>query len=208
MIIGCREKDALRLALDALRRDEVFVYPTDTLYGFGGNAASENVLQEIYRIKQRPAHMPVSILVQSPEMLGRWAVMADITRKIAEAFLPGALTLVLPALNTGLPERLYSEGGFLGFRIPDHSFCAAMLKHFGAPVVTTSVNISGHPVMNSVRDIEETFKKEVDLFVSDPALDEMQTPVGSTIVKVTASGELILLREGVIPFSSINTLLR
>ncbi len=194
---------ALVKTLEVLHAEEAFVYPTDTLYGFGGDARSEKVLEAVYRIKARPAVMPVSILVKDVDMIRDYAHVSNIAEKIIGHFLPGAVTLVLPAGARLLPERLYSEGRYLGFRIPDHVFCRAMMDHFPAPVITTSVNISGFPVMREMEKIERFFRNDISLFIRDAQLEENTDSAGSTVIRINENNTIELLRAGQIAFSEI-----
>ncbi|MCK4813958.1 MAG: threonylcarbamoyl-AMP synthase [Candidatus Marinimicrobia bacterium] len=206
MIIDYQLASAQKKVLDALKDEELFVYPTDTLYGFGGNARSQNVIQRIYEVKKRPQNMPVSILVRDIKMMQDFAHISERTAKIIRRFLPGALTLVLPAKDMSLPKRLYSDNRYLGFRIPDHPFCRAILEHFQYPIISTSVNISHTPALTSIQDIEGQFGNEVQLFISDSRLNNAQHSLGSTVIKMTDDSELQLLREGSILFTEINRL--
>ncbi len=207
MIIDYQLASAKKKVLDALKDEELFVYPTDTLYGFGGDARSQSVIQRAYEVKKRPQNMPISILVRDMKMMQDLAHISEKTAEIIRQFLPGALTLVLPAKNMSLPERLYSDNHYLGFRIPDHPFCRAMLEHFQYPIISSSVNISQTSALTNIHDIEEQFGNEVQLFISDSRLNNAQHSLGSTVIKMTDDSELQLLREGSIPFIEINRLL-
>lgn len=207
MIIDYQLASAKKKVLDALKDEELFVYPTDTLYGFGGDARSKSVIQRVYEIKKRPQNMPISILVRNIKMMQDLAHISEKTAKIIRWFLPGALTLVLPAKNMSLPECLYSDNHYLGFRIPDHPFCRAMLEHFQYPIISSSVNINQTSALTNIHDIEEQFGNEVQLFISDSRLNNAQHSLGSTVIKMTDDSELQLLREGSISFIEINRLL-
>ena len=203
MIIEYRHKDALSYALEALRNEKVFVYPTDTIYGFGGDARSEKVILDLYELKARPVDMPVSMLVPDRDMLSRYAHTSSLASKLIETFLPGALTLVLPAKDMYLPQKLFSVQGYLGFRISDHKFCKRLSTNFDAPIITTSVNTSGQPALHSISDIDTQFGKRVGLLIADPELERHTEPKGSTVVMITKKDELKILREGAIPEKDI-----
>jgi len=194
---------SFELALNALKNEDIFVYPTDTIYGFGGNAHSEKVINRLFDIKERPENMPVSMIVRDLDMLTRYAYVSEKTNRLIEAFLPGALTLVLPAKHISMPDKLFSMQGFLGFRIPDHDFCKALSKSFDGPIITTSVNISGKPVLTRIQDIEKQFSKEIDLMISDPDLEKKTVPKSSTVIMISKDDEIKILREGAIPKKDI-----
>ncbi len=208
MILDHENSSALESALAALRSGEVFVYPTDTLYGFGGDARSPECIAKLYDIKRRPQSMPVSILVRSGEMITDYARVTQTAGTLIRHFLPGALTLVLPAApRRELPEKLFSADGCLGFRVPDHPFCKRVTEAFPYPVISTSVNISGTKVMHRIAEIEECFGEKLSLFIRDRALEKRPHAAGSTVVKVDREDRLHLLREGAIPFAEVRTLI-
>ena len=208
MIIPCHENKAIELALASLKSDKAFVYPTDTLYGFGANASSEKALNGIYELKQRPKSMPMSILVSGKEMLEKYAKISLLSERLIDHFLPGALTLVLPAKNRDFPKSLFSLEGYLGFRIPNHTFCLELAKEFDAPFVTTSVNISGQSSLNNMKEINLQFKDYIDLFISDKNLEIKKENQGSTIVLLDEDSKYEILREGVIPKHEIDAILK
>jgi L-threonylcarbamoyladenylate synthase len=208
MIIDHLHKDALSLTLEALEQERIFVYPTDTIYGFGGDARSEKVIDDLYELKSRSEHMPVSMLVKDKAMLDLYAECPSKAKLLIHRFLPGALTLVLPAKIRQLPSKLFSMEGYLGFRIPDHSFCHRLSQAFNAPIITTSVNLSGQPALNDMNEISRVFGQDVELLVQDRQLDKGITIKGSTVVMITADDQLEILREGNISVNEINRVIR
>ena len=196
MIVDHSTKQALDSALIALNNEEVFVYPTDTIYGFGGDARSDKVIEQLYDIKGRSEHMPVSMLIHDLDMMRKYARISDKATKLIKHFLPGALTLVLPANHVELPQKLFSVQGYLGFRIPDHRFCSKLTQHFDGPVITTSVNRSGKPALNKIIDIEKQFGNRVNLLIQDMQLEQKADATGSTVIMITKDDDLKILREG------------
>ncbi len=208
MIIDHKDPKALENAIHYLNNDELFIYPTDTLYGFGGNSCSEKVLDSLYEIKNRPEHMPVSLIARDLDMIRKYAFVSEKTEKLACEFLPGALTLVLPAKTDSMPEKLFSAQGFLGFRIPDHDFCHKICLKYDKPVITTSVNKSGQPALNDMESIHDQFGKMIKLFISDKVLDQKSGTIPSTVILIDRDDKLSFLREGAIPRSQINNILQ
>ncbi|MDZ7821414.1 MAG: L-threonylcarbamoyladenylate synthase [Candidatus Marinimicrobia bacterium] len=163
VILDDEDSSALESTLAALRSGELFVYPTDTLYGFGGDARSGECIAELYDIKRRPQSMPVSMLVHSGEMITEYARVTQAAGMLIRHFLPGALTLVLPAARRSreLPEKLLQRAG----RLPrlSHRRSPSSRKRvteaFPYPVISTSVNISGMKAMHRIAEIEECFGK-------------------------------------------------
>ena len=204
MIINHIENMALVKALKALKDEEVFIYPTDTIYGFGGDATSPKVLDRLYSIKQRPDNMPLSMIVRDKEMMSRYAHISAKAESLIDKFLPGPLTLVLPAKDYSLPDKLFNVEGYLGFRIPAHDFCRAMSSKFDRPIITSSVNISGEAPLNNINRIHDQFGNEIELMISDTKLDTLTEPFGSTVVMISEDESVKVLREAAISAQSID----
>lgn len=180
---------------------DVFVYPTDTCYGIGCSALNEVALKRVYEAKGRDFAKPVNIMVDSLEMMERYGEVSPTARKLAEAFLPGGFTLLLPRKDT-LPSFVNPKESLVGLRIPDHAFCLSLIQAAEAPIVTTSANVAGHPETYSLHDILEAFGENdpnVDIVV-DGGILEKNPP--STIVKVIGDAWEIV-RQGRIRKESI-----
>ena len=208
MINNYLEDIALAKALEALKSEEVFIYPTDTLYGFGGDAMSSKVLDKLYSLKRRPENMPVSMIVRDKIMLSQYAHIPAKADLLIDQFFPGALTLVLPAKDIVMPNKLFSVQGYLGFRIPNHDFCRELSEAFEGPIITTSVNFSGKAPMNNIKSINEQFGNEINLMISDPILDSSTETLSSTVVMISKDESLKVLREGIVSVESINQVLQ
>jgi L-threonylcarbamoyladenylate synthase len=192
---------AVMKAAGVLRRGGVILYPTDTLYGLGADALSEEALKKVYAIKGRDAGKPLHCVVADLEMAARYAVVNDLARKLAERFLPGPLTLVMQkrddvdsALSKGRTE--------FAIRIPNNEFCLELARSLGGPYTTTSANTSGEQSQPTVEKIAAQLG--VNASIIDLAIDAGPLLGGapSTIVNVI-SGHASILREGAIPTDDI-----
>jgi len=208
MINSYLEDITLAKALKALKSEEVFIYPTDTIYGFGGDAMSSKVLDKLYSLKRRPENMPISMIVRNKMMLSQYAHVPAKADLLIDQFLPGALTLVLPAKDIVMPNKLFSVQGYLGFRIPNHDFCRELSEAFEGPIITTSVNLSGKAPMNNIKSINDQFGNEIKLMISDPKLDLSTEALSSTVVMISNDESFKILREGVVSAESINQALQ
>lgn len=135
---------AIAEAVRVLHRDGTVVYPTDTLYGLGADALSEQAILGVYEAKGRIHGNPISIAVADFEMIELVAVVDNLSRAFCERFLPGPVTVILPARPV-LPPMLTGGTGQIGIRIPDHPVAQALLAAFDSPVTATSANLSGSP---------------------------------------------------------------
>ena len=169
----------LQKAVTALQNGGVVVYPTDTVYGFGADATQQRAIQKIAFLKGRDAAAkPFLVMVQNMEMLAEYAVVTPIAQRLADAFLPGPLTLILEQKGTALDYISAQGGQGIGFRIPKNEICMALVEGAGKPIVSTSVNKSGMPHIASMSEIQKRFP-EVDVYVD---AGELPTSAPSTIV--------------------------
>jgi L-threonylcarbamoyladenylate synthase len=193
--------EAVIRAAGILRKGGVIVYPTDTLYGLGVDAFSDEAVAKMHDIKGREPGKPTHCVVADLVMAEEYAEINDATRKLAEKFLPGGLTLVLkkkPGVNGGIAHGMDT----IGIRIPDDEFCIELARAFGRPYTATSANLAGMVPERSVEKILEQLSGKaasIDLAVDAGLLPE-RAP--STVVTVV-SGHPSVLREGAISSKAI-----
>lgn len=145
--------DVIEHAVSILRHDGLVVYPTDTLYGLGADALSEEAVLRVYEAKGRPLGQPISVAVCDSEMLYCIAHVSRDAEALINRFLPGPMTLVLPAKSV-LPPLLMAGTGHIGVRIPDHDLALALIRTFDAPITATSANQSGGPDPRSEDEVD------------------------------------------------------
>ena len=187
----------------ALMAGKAVVVPTDTLYGLAVcplHAPSPGVL---YEIKGRPSDKPVAWLVGSLSDLDVYGQgVADSARRLAAAFWPGALTVIVPA-SDAVPRAYQSASGTIGLRMPDDELTRAIIAEVGCPLATTSANLSGHPDPLSFADIDSAIIAATAAAIDD---NQRKSGVGSTVVDCTAPTPRIL-REGSITAKEITAVL-
>ena len=182
--------ESLANAAHILRAGGVAVIPTDTVYGIAAHPGSPSALARICTIKGRPTGKPIALLAADAEAVATFgAAFPPAAQRLAAAYWPGALTLVLPCGST-------SEG----FRVPDHAATRALLAACGGTLRVTSANLSGAMPATSAVEALKDVGLEADLVIDDGV-----SPGGvpSTVVKVDADGALTVLREGAIPADAI-----
>jgi L-threonylcarbamoyladenylate synthase len=188
-------------AAGVLRRGGVIIYPTDTLYGLGADAFSDEAVARVCEIKGRESGKPIHCIVADIAMAEEYAEFNDAARKLAEKFLPGALTLVLKK-KKGIEGGIARGMDTIGIRIPDDEFCIELARTFGKPITTTSANVAGAAPERTIEKILAQLgeaARDIDLVV-DAGMSPEQPP--STVVTVV-SGMPSVLREGAIPTSKI-----
>jgi L-threonylcarbamoyladenylate synthase len=134
--------DLIEQAVAVLRRDGLVVYPTDTVYGLGADALSEEAVLRVFEAKGRPLGQPISVAVSDREMMSCIAQVSPEAEALIERFLPGPMTIVLPAKSV-LPPLLMAGTGRIGVRIPDHEIALSLIRAFDSPITATSANQSG-----------------------------------------------------------------
>ena len=127
----------------ALQQQKIILYPTDTVWGIGGDATDAAVVKKIYQLKQREDNKALIVLVNSEAMLKSYV---ESIPEAALSFLNSdrPTTIIYPQ-GIGFATNLLGEDSSIGIRIPDHSFCLELITQFGKPIISTSANISGNP---------------------------------------------------------------
>ena len=186
------------LAADAVRRGELVVLPTDTVYGIGADAFSHDAVGALLAAKGRGRDMPVPVLVGAPRTLDGIATHLSTTaRALVEAFWPGALTVVA-TVQPSLQWDLGDTGGTVAVRMPLHPVAIALLQATG-PLAVSSANVTGKPPATSCDEAVEQLGESVGLYLDGgPSGDA----VPSTIVDVTGTVPR-LLRLGAVPIEAL-----
>jgi len=189
-------EEAVTRAAAVLRAGGVTLYPTDTLYGLGADAFSDEAFKKICSIKDRDERRPVHAIFPDLASVGAYAVVSPLGEKLARAFLPGPLTLVFekkPGITTGIAHNLPT----IGVRIPRNRFCLTLARAFGKPYTTTSANVSNKAPLATVEEILaqlEDATTSIDLVIDGgPLSPEMR----SSVVDVRG-GAPFIIREGAI----------
>ena len=170
--------DAIQHAIDVLRRGGIVAFPTDTLYGLAADPRSSEAVGRLFVIKGRAAGHAVPLIAASLEQAERAAVFDERARRVASAFWPGPVSLVLPA-REGIREEILGEGGSVAVRVPAHAVARELCEGFGFCVTATSANVSGRPPTSAPHVVAATLGELVDY-----VLDDGDSPGGppSTIV--------------------------
>jgi len=180
-------------AIRILMKGGVVAYPTDTVYGLGAGMTHPEAVERIFAVKSRPRHMALPLLVSTVaqiEMLaGRVSPEA---RCLIQSFMPGALTLVLPASGL-VPEYLRTKEGTIALRIPDHPIPLAIIEGIGTPIVGTSANLSGKPSPVTAEEVRSQLADTVDFIIDAGGCGGKE----STIVDVTGQTPVVV-RSGAI----------
>jgi len=188
--------DAARI----LRAGGLVAFPTETVYGLGADAANGRAVARIFEAKGRPRFNPLIVHVRDTAEAERHAVFDAAARKLAAAFWPGALTLVLPRRADCSLSELVSAGlGTVALRVPAHPVAAKLIAESGLAIAAPSANPSGRITATTAAHVAEGLSEKVDLI-----LDGGATPLGleSTVIGFE-DGKPVLLRAGSIAREAI-----
>ncbi len=181
-------------ALAVLAEEGVILYPTDTIWGLGCDAASEKGIASIRKIKRRPAGSSMVVLVSKTDMMREYISELPETALDLINRYKKPLTLVLPARRGLLSPSLLSPDGYLGIRVTSDPFCVTLIEKFGRPVVSTSANISGNPPPELFDDIEKYIIESADYTVMHRR-DDRERSLPSAIIRIDRSGDISILRQ-------------
>ena len=160
MIYPATEK-YIEMAVNSLKNGDVIVYPTDTLYGFGVDATNSDAIQKLNRLKGRS--QPLSIVLQQVSDISNYAMVTPEIETELEKLFPGEYTVLLPSIKSNLSPMVFNSSPLVGIRIPFHFFPLQLVKVFGKPVITTSINRHGTTPLNDVTQVEIDFPN-VEIF--------------------------------------------
>jgi L-threonylcarbamoyladenylate synthase len=187
------------LILSVLRAGGVVGLPTDTNYGLAADPFNQRAVSQIFNIKGRPETKPILLLVDSLEMTEQITLPNVLFRKVARAFWPGPLTLVLPA-RPAVSEGVTAGSGTVGVRWPLAPFATELVHHFGGPLTATSANRSGKPACVTATEVQNQLGSTLSILVDG---GELPSRGGSTLLDLTADPPT-LLREGPVDFDTLH----
>jgi len=204
-------------AIATLKAGGIVMHATETCYGIACDLTNPDAVKKLFAIKKRPEQQPVSALFSSIESAKLYVDFSDRALELAQKYLPGPLTLVLPT-NTKPPSQIfvcppppspipsnlspltYHLSPTIGVRISSHPLASRLAELFGKPIATTSANLHGEPNPYSIADLQEQFSQ------SDPAPDlilnsgTLPTAPPSTVVEVR-DDTVRVLRQGELKIS-------
>ena len=202
MLYDCRtqaDRDrGVAAAVEAIKSGELVVLPTDTVYGIGADAFTPHAVTALLNAKGRGRHMPPPVLVGSRHTLdGLVYSLPKTARELADAFWPGALTIVVEH-SPSLQWDLGDTGGTVAVRMPLHPVALEVLRETG-PMAVSSANKTGQPAAITAEEARDQLEYSVRIYLeAGPCPD----PVPSTIVDVTGDVPRIL-RNGAIPVEKL-----
>ena len=200
-------------AADVLRAGGVVLYPTDTLYGLGADALSNDAVARIVEIKGRDDRKPIHAIVADLDMAAEYADVTTDARLLVQEF-GGKVTVTLKdkaGIDTGIAKDIET----FGIRVPDNDFCIAMCRSFGKPITATSANRAGEAPSRSISEILAQLSDPADhsSVLQNTAIElivdggELPETLPSTVVDLSGESPVIV-REGAVAVAEIWEVLR
>jgi L-threonylcarbamoyladenylate synthase len=188
------EKDEeLILAAKFLEEGKTVIFPTETVYGLGTNALSVSSVEKIFLAKGRPSDNPLIIHISKPEDAEKYTFTNHIYYKLAEAFMPGPLTVILPKKDT-IPFSVTGGLDSVAVRCPSHPIARKLIECAEIPIAAPSANLSGKPSPTCARHVIDDLNGRVDMIIDGGSCE---IGLESTIIKL--EGDIAtLLRPGAI----------
>ncbi len=177
-------------ALLALQQEATLLYPTDTIWGIGGDARSTAVVEKVYTLKKRVDSKALICLVAHQSMLEEY--VGEIHPHLLP-YLEGErpTTVIYPKVQ-GISQRLCAADGSVGMRIAQDEFCRELIEALGAPLISTSANISGQASPASFDEVAMEIKEGVDHVVAYRQAEQQST--ASRIIRLRQNNEIEVLR--------------
>ncbi len=195
------QPDRIDYIVSCLRKGDVVALPTDTFYGLAVDPVNRRAVEQIYQIKTRQKHKPLSLLIASLSQAYTLARDTDSRLdRLADRFWPGPLTIIVRA-GTKLPLRSTANTGNVAIRVPDAAIPRAVVEHFGLPITATPANLQGAPECPYAGSVRDQFGDRVPLIVDGGPTGRAQP---TTIVDLSLGPDRWeIVREGAIPTHEI-----
>ena len=185
-----------------LAAGELVAFPTETVYGLGGDARSDTAVARIFEAKGRPSFNPLIVHLPDLAAVERVALVTPRARDLAQAFWPGPLTLVLPVIEGAVSPLVTAGLPTVAVRVPAHPLAHALLQAFGGPVAAPSANPSGRVSPTRADHVVEGLGGRIAAI-----LDGGPCVVGLESTILIADPEPILLRPGGLPVEALEAAL-
>lgn len=193
---------SVQLAAQLLKDGQVVAIPTETVYGLAANALDEKAIEKIFLAKGRPQDNPLIVHIDSMKMLPMAArEVPQEAVKLAQAFWPGPLTMVLPRA-AGIAPAVSAGLDTVGIRMPAHPGARHIITQAGVPLAAPSANLSGSPSPTTAAHVLQDMRGRIPL-----VLDGGNSPVGVESTVLSLIGQPMVLRPGFVTAEEISEVL-
>ena len=188
---------------EEILKDNLIIFPTETVYGIGANALSEKAVNKIFAVKTRAKNNPLIVHLKDKSEIEKYAIISNpIEQKLIDTFMPGPFTIILKKKEI-IPSCVTANMDSVGIRIPIHQMAHDFLELVNVPIAAPSANISSRPSGTKVADIKDEFDSLVPYIIDN---GEATIGLESTVVKVIDNIPTIL-RPGFVTYEDIFSLI-
>lgn len=188
---------------EEILKDNLIIFPTETVYGIGANALSEKAVNKIFEVKTRAKNNPLIVHLKDKSEIEKYAIISNqIEQKLIDTFMPGPFTIILKKKEI-IPSCVTANMDSVGIRIPIHQMAHDFLELVNVPIAAPSANISSRPSGTKVADIKDEFDSLVPYIIDN---GEATIGLESTVVKVIDNIPTIL-RPGFVTYEDIFSLI-
>ena len=189
-------KNKIENAKKLLRSGELVIFPTETVYGLGGNANDKNAIKRIYNIKKRPANNPIICHFESLEEIKKDFHLSKLEEILAKKFWPGPITLILrKKAKSKISQLVSNKSSYVGCRIPKNKIALQLLKNLNFPLAAPSANFSERTSVTKFEDLDKNLIKKIF------TIKGKQSKLGleSTVIKVKKNSIEVLRLGSITP---------
>lgn len=196
LLLSSADPRTPEIAAQLIHDGQLVAIPTETVYGLGANGLDENAVADIFRAKGRPQDNPLILHVAEPEEISKFChSIPDSAWRLAEAFWPGPLTMVLPARDT-VPKRTTGGLNTVAVRCPKNDVTRQIIRLSGVPIAAPSANLSGKPSTTTAQHVLDDHDGNIAAVVDG---GPCSVGVESTIVDLTEDRPRLLRPGGITP---------
>lgn len=188
---GAEDIGIFEAAGEIIRSGGLVAFPTETVYGLGGNGLDKNAAEKIYAAKGRPSDNPLIVHISEPCEAEKFAYTSEMYYKLAEAYMPGPLTVILPKRDN-VPCSVTGGLNTVAVRCPGHAAARELIKRAGVPIAAPSANVSGAPSPTSAEHVVADLLGKIDMIIDGGVCD---IGLESTVIALDG-GKCIILRPG------------
>ncbi len=199
-LIKSFDDNGMKAAAEAIRNGEVVAFPTETVYGLGGNASIGDAVSKIFEAKGRPSDNPLIVHIFDKKQVDELSIdVTPVAKKIMDAFMPGPVTIVVKRNKDAIADEVTCGLDTVGIRMPSDKTCRKFLEYCNCPVAAPSANLSGSPSPTNARHV----MNDMDGYIYG-VIDGGESVVGleSTVIDCTGEKPLIL-RPGAITLDMV-----
>ena len=191
---GC-DSDALERAGELIRRGELVAFPTETVYGLGANAYLAESARKVYAAKGRPSDNPLIVHINDSADAALFAETNETYVKLAERFMPGPLTVILPKKDV-IPDEVTGGLRTVAVRCPSNPIARELIRRSGVPIAAPSANLSGKPSPTCAEHVMQDMDGRIAMVIDG---GECEIGLESTVIAVSGNSAKVLRPGAVTP---------